>query len=173
MHDGALPSVRGNPELELAFFCMNGRNGEGDAVYTDAAFIYGVAQVFCRYADAYHVVLPHRGDGDNRTRGIHMPHDEMPAEAATGSHGSLQIADGARVERAQRGNAHGLGEQVELHLRAVDAVYREAAAVYGNGVTEEEAESMLDYLNEKLGEDTEVTIINGEQPLYYYVISVE
>jgi len=44
---------------------------------------------------------------------------------------------------------------------------------YGNGVNEEEAEAIQERLCEQLGEDTEVTIINGGQPLYYYVISVE
>ena len=44
---------------------------------------------------------------------------------------------------------------------------------YGNGIEEAEAEQMQKYVSQKLGEDTEVTIINGEQPLYYYVISVE
>lgn len=43
VHDGALPSVRGNPELQLCGVCMNGGNGEGDAVYANAAFVDGVA----------------------------------------------------------------------------------------------------------------------------------
>ncbi len=53
----------------------------------------------------------------------------------------------------------------------MDASY--VTMFYGNGVTEEEAESMAELVSERLGEDTEVTIINGAQPLYYYVISVE
>ena len=81
MHDGALPSVRGNPELELCGVCVDGRNGEGDAVYADAAFVYGVAQVFCGDADAHHVVLPHGGDGYYRAGGVYMAHDEVAAKA--------------------------------------------------------------------------------------------
>lgn len=44
---------------------------------------------------------------------------------------------------------------------------------YGSDVDEEDAQAMADHLREKLGEDVEVAVIRGGQPLYYYVISVE
>lgn len=44
---------------------------------------------------------------------------------------------------------------------------------YGSDVSEDEAEEMLAYLENKLGDDVEVTMLDGGQPLYYYVISVE
>lgn len=44
---------------------------------------------------------------------------------------------------------------------------------YGSDIDEADAEAMANRLREKLGEDVEVAVIGGGQPLYYYVISVE
>ncbi len=44
--------------------------------------------------------------------------------------------------------------------------------LYGEGVTEEEVESLRDYVEEQY-EDVEVEVHNGKQPLYSYIFSVE
>ena len=44
---------------------------------------------------------------------------------------------------------------------------------YGSDVDPDDAERMADHLREKLGDDVEVAVVGGGQPLYYYVISVE
>ncbi len=44
---------------------------------------------------------------------------------------------------------------------------------YGEDVTDEQAEAMNDLLNEKFGDKVEITLVNGGQPVYYYIISVE
>ncbi|MBO5779211.1 MAG: DAK2 domain-containing protein [Clostridia bacterium] len=44
---------------------------------------------------------------------------------------------------------------------------------YGSDVDPDDAERMADHLRSKLGEDVEVAVVGGGQPLYYYVISVE
>ncbi len=44
---------------------------------------------------------------------------------------------------------------------------------YGEEVSSEEADQMAAYLTEKLGDDVEIAVLYGGQPLYYYVISVE
>ena len=44
---------------------------------------------------------------------------------------------------------------------------------YGSDVDPDDAERMAEHLREKLGEDVEVAVVGGGQPLYYYVISVE
>ncbi len=136
LHDGALPCVRGNPKLEFCGVCMDGGDGEGDAVYADAAFIYGVAQVLCRDADAYHVVLPDGGDSGDGAGGVDMPHNKVTAEATLCAHSTLQVAGRAGVEGSQRGNAHGLAEEVELYGGAANAIHCEAAAVNGHGVAQ-------------------------------------
>jgi DAK2 domain fusion protein YloV len=45
--------------------------------------------------------------------------------------------------------------------------------IYGDGTTAEEAEIARDSISEKLGTDVEVNIINGGQPVYHFIISVE
>lgn len=45
--------------------------------------------------------------------------------------------------------------------------------IYGDGITEEEANSVCNQIKAKIGNDIEVTLVNGGQPVYYYIISVE
>lgn len=45
--------------------------------------------------------------------------------------------------------------------------------IYGSDVTEESAESLQQTLQSKLNDKIEVMLINGGQPVYYYIISVE
>ncbi len=44
---------------------------------------------------------------------------------------------------------------------------------YGEDVTEEDAEAMNAVLTEKFGSKVELTMVNGGQPVYYFIISVE
>ena len=45
--------------------------------------------------------------------------------------------------------------------------------LYGKDVTDEQADSVREVLENKLGSDVEVTAIRGGQPVYYFIISVE
>ncbi len=45
--------------------------------------------------------------------------------------------------------------------------------IHGEDVTEDDADKICTALQEKLGNDIEVTLINGGQPVYYFIISVE
>ena len=45
--------------------------------------------------------------------------------------------------------------------------------IYGEDTTEEEAQRVEEMLNEKFASNIEVSIVNGGQPVYYYIISVE
>ena len=45
--------------------------------------------------------------------------------------------------------------------------------IYGESVSEEQAESVREVLENKLGPDVEVTAIRGGQPIYHFIISVE
>lgn len=45
--------------------------------------------------------------------------------------------------------------------------------IYGANVTEKNAEQLKDYIQSKLGDKIEVMLVNGGQPVYYYIISVE
>ncbi|MBO4391762.1 MAG: DAK2 domain-containing protein [Clostridia bacterium] len=44
---------------------------------------------------------------------------------------------------------------------------------YGSDVKEDEAEEMCGHIRAKLPEDTEIILVNGGQPVYYYLISAE
>lgn len=45
--------------------------------------------------------------------------------------------------------------------------------IYGNEITDEQAASLEQQLNEKFANRVEITFVNGGQPVYYYIISVE
>ena len=44
---------------------------------------------------------------------------------------------------------------------------------YGQDITEEQAEAIYSALNEKFGDKVEITLVNGGQPVYYFIMSVE
>lgn len=45
--------------------------------------------------------------------------------------------------------------------------------IYGEGITEEQAQEAKRRLAEKVHSDVEITLVNGGQPIYYFIISVE
>ncbi|MBO7519876.1 MAG: DAK2 domain-containing protein, partial [Clostridia bacterium] len=45
--------------------------------------------------------------------------------------------------------------------------------IYGEDISDTDAESLETQLNEKYGDKVEITFVNGGQPVYYYIISVE
>ena len=45
--------------------------------------------------------------------------------------------------------------------------------IYGSNVTEAAANDVYNQIKSKIGSDTEVTLVNGGQPVYYYMVSVE
>ncbi len=45
--------------------------------------------------------------------------------------------------------------------------------IYGQGITDEQAESARAALESKLSSDIEIMMINGGQPVYYFITSIE
>ena len=45
--------------------------------------------------------------------------------------------------------------------------------IYGADITDDQAAALEQQLNEKFGSKVEITFVNGGQPVYYYIISVE
>ena len=45
--------------------------------------------------------------------------------------------------------------------------------IYGEGITDEEAEEARSVIASKAGDNVEVTMVNGGQPIYYFILSVE
>ena len=44
---------------------------------------------------------------------------------------------------------------------------------YGQDITDAQAEEIYNAVNEKFGDKVEITLVNGGQPVYYFIISVE
>ncbi len=45
--------------------------------------------------------------------------------------------------------------------------------IYGDGVTEEQAEEVAESVRAKYKDDVEVAVVHGGQPVYYFIISAE
>ena len=45
--------------------------------------------------------------------------------------------------------------------------------IYGDGITEAQAEEVYERIKSKAGSDVEITLVNGGQPVYYFILSVE
>ncbi len=61
--------------------------------------------------------------------------------------------------------------KVTKHLIKKDTSY--ITVMYGMDVREESAEDALAYLKSKISSDIEIVLVNGGQPVYYYLVSVE
>ena len=45
--------------------------------------------------------------------------------------------------------------------------------IYGEEITEAQANDAYNRIKSKISNDIEVTLVNGGQPVYYFIISVE
>lgn len=45
--------------------------------------------------------------------------------------------------------------------------------MYGEDITEEEAEAAANAIRQKLGDNVDITVLSGGQPVYYYILSIE
>lgn len=45
--------------------------------------------------------------------------------------------------------------------------------IYGDNVSEAEAEDAFQRIKSKVGNEIEVTLVNGGQPIYYFILSIE
>ena len=46
-------------------------------------------------------------------------------------------------------------------------------STYGSDVTDDDAQEAYELLKSKLDNDLEIVLVNGGQPIYYYIVSVE
>lgn len=68
-------------------------------------------------------------------------------------------------------------DKVDIAFKAASKLIRKyqgeiVTLIYGEDTTEEEAEALKQKLEEKFG-DIEISIVNGGQPIYYFIVSVE
>ena len=62
-------------------------------------------------------------------------------------------------------------EELAKEMSSRDTSY--ISVIYGEGISEEQANAALEGIKSKVGGDIEVTLINGGQPVYYFILSVE
>ena len=62
---------------------------------------------------------------------------------------------------------------LKLVKRLVKSDSNYVTLIYGADVTEDKAEKLQQLLQSKLSDKIEVMLVNGGQPVYYYIISVE
>ncbi|MDY3619283.1 DAK2 domain-containing protein [Agathobaculum sp.] len=89
--------------------------------------------------------------------------------------------DGKRIKEGEwlslcEGKLCANGRESSVIKKLVRELVREdsafATVIYGEGVTEEQA-AEVEALLRKENKDLEITVINGGQPVYYYILSVE
>lgn len=66
----------------------------------------------------------------------------------------------------------------EIAFKSADKIFRKnqssiVTIIYGEGADESMAQTVEDKLHAKYGDDIEISIVNGGQPIYYFIISVE
>ncbi len=61
--------------------------------------------------------------------------------------------------------------KVTKHLLGGNSSY--VTVIYGSDVADEDAQSAFSYLKQKFGDNVELSLVNGGQPVYYYMVSVE
>lgn len=72
-----------------------------------------------------------------------------------------------------------IGDDItDIAYKAADKLFRKnehslITLIYGEGVCEEDAEKVAERLSKKYGTDVEISTVNGGQPIYYFIISVE
>lgn len=61
--------------------------------------------------------------------------------------------------------------KVTKHLMTGSSSY--VTVIYGADVSDDDAQSAFSYLKQKFGNNIELSLVNGGQPVYYYMVSVE
>lgn len=62
---------------------------------------------------------------------------------------------------------------IKLALSMITKKTSFVTIMYGEGVSYQQAEKVKETIESKISKDIEVTLINGEQPIYYFIFSIE
>lgn len=72
-----------------------------------------------------------------------------------------------------------IGESVtDIAIKSTQKLFKRGehsliTIIFGEGASEEDATIVEEALSKKFGNDVEISIVNGNQPIYYFIISVE
>lgn len=92
--------------------------------------------------------------------------------------------DGQQVHEGEimglcNGKIKYIGKEItDIAFKTTDKLFKKnehslITIIYGEGVTEEDADAVTQKLQNKYGNDVEISVVNGGQPVYYFIISVE
>ena len=84
--------------------------------------------------------------------------------------GELLAMDNGKIVFTEKSLTKAL---VKLTKRLVDSSSSYITVMYGSDVTDEDAEEAFEVLRDKISDDIDIVLVNGGQPVYYYIISVE
>ncbi len=62
---------------------------------------------------------------------------------------------------------------IKLTKRLVTSASSYITVMYGSDVSDEDANEAYEALRAKISGDIDIVLVNGGQPVYYYIISVE
>lgn len=118
--------------------------------------------------------------------------NQMNMMAAAGAVQTAQVTfaardseiDGQAVHQGEimglcNGKIKFIGSDVlDIALKSTEKLFKRnehsmITVIYGQGVTDEEAQQLEKRLAKKHGNDVEISLVNGGQPVYYFIISVE
>lgn len=85
--------------------------------------------------------------------------------------GEILALDNGKLSFTEKDLTKSLLRLTKQLVKKSDASY--ITLIYGSDVTDEQAEKACTAITDKYGNDYEVSLINGGQPVYYYMISVE
>ena len=72
-----------------------------------------------------------------------------------------------------------IGESVtDIAIKSTQKLFKKGehsliTIIFGEGASEEDAAIVEEALSKKFGNDVEISIVNGNRPIYYFIISVE
>lgn len=92
--------------------------------------------------------------------------------------------DGKAVKQGEimglcNGKIKFIGDDItDIAFKSADKIFKKnehslVTIIYGEGASEEDAVKVEEKLSAKYGSDIEISVVNGNQPIYYFIISVE
>ncbi len=84
--------------------------------------------------------------------------------------GDILAMDNGKVAFTERSLPKAL---VKLTKRLISSSSSYVTVIYGSDVPDEDANEAFENLRSKISDDIDIVLVNGGQPVYYYIISVE
>lgn len=85
--------------------------------------------------------------------------------------GEILALDNGKLAFVEKDEGKALYKLVKSLVKKTDGNFM--TIIYGSDVTEEEAQKSCEPIYAKYGNDYEINLVNGGQPVYYYIVSVE